>query len=509
MNAKTLISLFLLFPLFSCGGTSPSSSSSEPTDDSLTLANLGKDVCIHTDLQEGYILNEDYEDVPEEAVGTKELSRPIPVPLSWEDSLNKGQYDVCISEYPNFAAPEYYKAEENSLDVYNLKIGTTYYWKVRHSGEETWSKPASFSTEDSLIRNLYIDGMTNCRDIGGKTLKSGKRIIQGNIYRTGKADDITEEGKEAMERLGMRTEIDIRDTSIDSSPVGEDIDYYLFHMYYDDYSNYIERNCESVKKVFQVLAKEESYPLFYHCRIGTDRTGLTTYLLYGLLGAEEEDIYRDYLFSNFGYIEEKRTLHGSGVNNVQLYYEAINAFPGETLQEHCYNFLISIGLSESELDDIIRFNVEGATEEDYSVLKGYRPTVIEAPDLVSDLELTEDEGLEVIDLHEHPSSFVEAEVEMPYAVDCAIYLYGYAKRITPHANDSIKMEQDGEPLDVTAKSYQDLHYRLTAGIYVAACFADASFPKGKSTIRVTCITAEGNSHGYCLRIARMVIIPLI
>ena len=63
-----------------------------------------------------------------------------------------------------------------------------------------------------------------------------------------------------------------------------------------------------MRKTFQIFAQPSAYPIFYHCRIGTDRTGYTTYLLLGLLGAYEEDIYRDYLRSNWCLRRKNRIL---------------------------------------------------------------------------------------------------------------------------------------------------------------------------------------------------------
>lgn len=51
-----------------------------------------------------------------------------------------------------------------------------------------------------------------------------------------------------------------------------------------------------VAEVFNgVLAREESYPVLWHCTQGKDRTGLLTMLTLFLLGVSEEDVQRDYL----------------------------------------------------------------------------------------------------------------------------------------------------------------------------------------------------------------------
>jgi protein tyrosine/serine phosphatase len=85
-----------------------------------------------------------------------------------------------------------------------------------------------------------------------------------------------------------------------------------------------------------VLADESNYPIFFHCAIGTDRTGTLAYLINGLLGVPEEDLYYDYCFSNFGAIytdnaPELRT--PKTLQSDDKVAAVINATQGRTLQE--------------------------------------------------------------------------------------------------------------------------------------------------------------------------------
>ncbi|KAK7184828.1 hypothetical protein DPSP01_002200 [Paraphaeosphaeria sporulosa] len=52
-----------------------------------------------------------------------------------------------------------------------------------------------------------------------------------------------------------------------------------------------------VKQVFDVLAKEENWPVLVHCTQGKDRTGLIVMLLLFLLEVDEAAIEKDYLLS--------------------------------------------------------------------------------------------------------------------------------------------------------------------------------------------------------------------
>ncbi|OMP84965.1 Tyrosine-protein phosphatase [Diplodia seriata] len=45
----------------------------------------------------------------------------------------------------------------------------------------------------------------------------------------------------------------------------------------------------------EVLAREESYPVLWHCTQGKDRTGLVTMLTLFLLGVDMDDVQRDYM----------------------------------------------------------------------------------------------------------------------------------------------------------------------------------------------------------------------
>ncbi len=69
--------------------------------------------------------------------------------------------------------------------------------------------------DDTCPRNLTISGMTNCRDMGGRTTIFGGKVKQGLLYRTsGKNQNgsITSETIETMiNQLDLKNEIYIAD----------------------------------------------------------------------------------------------------------------------------------------------------------------------------------------------------------------------------------------------------------------------------------------------------------
>ena len=317
----------------------------------------------HTELQEAY-LKDSYSNFALYANGTENLSTPNAIVLSWDDSVisPSDSYIVKISENADFKAYKEYKTKENKVPIYNLKIATKYYYTISN-GTDT-SSVIFFNVKGDAPRNLNVDGLTNVRDVGG--WKAGNsRVKQNLLFRSSKFNDdestelvISEEGINILVNdFHIKTEIDLRKTSdnenggITSSPLGNSVNYVSIPM--KSSGNVLTLNPNEVAQVFKLLADENNYPIIFHCSIGTDRTGLIAFLVNALLGVSEEDLYRDYLFSNFGLIYDMRT--PSAVKN---YLNAINMKSGDTLKDRTFNYLKSIGLSEKELNNIIKIMTE-------------------------------------------------------------------------------------------------------------------------------------------------------
>ena len=121
------------------------------------------------------------------------------------------------------------------------------------------------------------------------------------------------------------------------------------------YSN-LARNSVRIRQIMNILADENNYPVFYHCRIGTDRTGITGMMINGLLGVDFDECLQDYLFSNFAPIDNQRYPHKSSDPNgddIAKYIDALQELPGSTWQEKVYLALRMIGCPAAQLDKII------------------------------------------------------------------------------------------------------------------------------------------------------------
>lgn len=332
-------------------------------------------ILIHTEEQRNY-LNGDYTSIFNYADGTKEKSLPLKTTFTWttnalEDNV-VDHYTLTISENEDLTDGLVFDTEQTSYDVYNLKVNTSYYWNVSTQiADLTFtSETYHFVTEDTPIRNLYIDGVTNARDLGGWETTTGNKVKQGLLYRTGRLNknytnivlrEITSQGRSTMlNQLKIKTELDLRRTDnneiggLKGSALGETVNYYCLPMIYEADNQTVEKNKVMITKVFEVLADENNYPLFFHCSIGTDRTGLISFLVNGLLGVNEEDLYRDYLFSNFGDIGSDRKLE----DILEDYVNLIKEQNGSSLQEKVENFLLDLGVKQNHLDSIKNIMLE-------------------------------------------------------------------------------------------------------------------------------------------------------
>ena len=120
------------------------------------------------------------------------LDWPAPVTISWSSTNTSGNKSVYIySDAAHTQQIDYIKnpqtvSTSNSLDVYNLIPGRTYYYVVRNGNTEVAS--GEFSTEGRrrMIRigSQYGQNFANnYRDLGGQTTTNSKKIKYGKLFR--------------------------------------------------------------------------------------------------------------------------------------------------------------------------------------------------------------------------------------------------------------------------------------------------------------------------------------
>ena len=301
------------------------------------------------------------------------LSSPRGLILDFEDVDDADTYYIEISKNENFEGSKIVTSTEKSYAYKSAEIGTYYYYRAATSTEGLASAPTKTKASALIApRNIEVGGVVNFRDIGGwkTSLVENGYIKQGLYYRCGEfnktsaanAKNITAEGKELVKELGIKVDIDMRDSStVDrlngKSPASSD-DWEL-----EVLKGSIPSGTESTrfsgfadvyKKIFDQIAEADEKPIALHCANGADRTGIVCFFLLALLGASEEDCGRDYSFTRFaGERDVDHTVEFDG------WMSATKALEGDTLAEKMKNHLLSKGIEEETLEHIREIFIPG------------------------------------------------------------------------------------------------------------------------------------------------------
>lgn len=166
-----------------------------------------------------------------------------------------------------------------------------------------------------------LPGVLNMRDIGGYAAKDGRITAKNRFIRSTALAYIDEQGEAELENMGVDCVIDLRSrherkNAPDKIEQNERIhfahvpmlDYISSNIADGDLSNFpksmtemyiglLENGENDFKSVFELFADERFKYYLFHCTAGKDRTGVTTMLLLGLSGVDDEIIIEDYSYT--------------------------------------------------------------------------------------------------------------------------------------------------------------------------------------------------------------------
>ncbi len=162
---------------------------------------------------------------------------------------------------------------------------------------------------DGNERAVLLQGTRNTRELGGLPVTGGT-FREGMVYRSGALCFASVSDAQKLSGLGIRTVVELRLPS-EIEKDGPDKPYLLekipntLHWAMGNshglgkqaYQSYMLENRPLFRDFFSLMAKEESYPVLYHCSAGKDRTGILTALLLESLGTPREVIMDDYIHS--------------------------------------------------------------------------------------------------------------------------------------------------------------------------------------------------------------------
>ncbi len=314
----------------------------------------------HSSIQYKYISDTDYENVSKYANGVTELSKPKGIVVDFKDeNISSNSFVLEYADNNDF---------ENSIIVnnitssnyaiQNLKLGQELYWRVTDSQSNlSKSKVHNIQVADKGPRNMSIDGVSNVRDVGGyksSLVKDGK-IKQGLYYRGANLNSITESGKKEMLRLGIKREIDMRDSYQCLGPYVDGISYSAISIPSGTESKRFEEFKDEYKQIFTLIANADKEPIYLHCTAGADRTGIATFMLLTLCGASYEDMARDYLFTNFS---TQGTRVPNYTSEFKAWWSKLDNFEGNTKADKAKSWLVSKGVTAEQVEKIRTIFVE-------------------------------------------------------------------------------------------------------------------------------------------------------
>ena len=161
-------------------------------------------------------------------------------------------------------------------------------------------------------RRILVDGTYNLRDIGGYPAAEGRSTRWGKLYRSDALHRVSDEGREKIRRLGIRTVVDLRsDDEVRSAPNalrGLELTTMRRPIFAGSlaailtpdatlestYAVVLAESGPALADAVAGIAASGVDPVLVHCTAGKDRTGLVVALTLLAVGVDRHSVVEDY-----------------------------------------------------------------------------------------------------------------------------------------------------------------------------------------------------------------------
>lgn len=250
------------------------------------------------------------------------------------DCSKPDAYDTKIGSalnvYLNNAQGEQvaYAKAENGV-IHNMIPGQTYYWEDQNDSTVYGYVTAVSNGSSTGTRWVDTGVVRNARDLGGLPvtyIDSNSQTVTGTLAygRLFRGEKLQNVDATELTNLGINTEYNVGDEYSSDTHIGEpNVDYHLNPVIHYDFdyhsgdennnsSNYMKAWLAVTNIMLDITNTNTTKNIYFHCRVGADRTGTIAYLLEGLLGVPDEKRYEEYeltylsgLYDRTRYYKEK------------------------------------------------------------------------------------------------------------------------------------------------------------------------------------------------------------
>ena len=257
----------------------------------------------------------------------------------WWNLRSNGEVAFDLMKVGNWRGP--YSSKNYAFPV-PVKKGRNLIIVTLRSGADTWSWGCESAKGQPVSRLAHDEVRVFEKMAEGVIGKVEKGKTKGKYRLDAKGLDY------ALNVMGIKSDIDLRSDSecwgMTGSPLGETVTWY--HYSSGAYAGMQkEFGREAFKKVFKVFLDEKNYPIDFHCIAGQDRTGAVAFIINGLLGVEEDDLYRDWESTGFWN-------GGMYFTHEKLFDKLVAGFqkwPGDTINQKIEAYVLDLGFTKDDI----------------------------------------------------------------------------------------------------------------------------------------------------------------